>query len=688
MKTKDINKKSVSRRGFFSLHSTLFTLLLLATAIMTACSPDDYGMGGAQYTADQLKAPDAYTVSINGNRVTLTSKLVGCTPLWITPNGRSQEQQLTLALPFAGEYEVTLGAETRAGAVYGEPYKFTLAQNDFTMLDSPLWFYLADKNYLKGSSFPDEQTLIEGISKKWYPNDKDYGLGCTGPVMYMTPYNPTNQEGTFTPEEEANLTYKPITFGRANWAPNWDPGFQSWLIPEDDPYMDSYMEFSMDAANGCVAKVYRGESGSKGSSTGSNMVGKFNLGLLDKEHPTISFSDCYALHHLGGDDMCSNYTQEVIIAEMTPYYLCLVTKRTNSEGPWYIVWNFVSEEVKQTDGACIPKEEVNLLAKSTPVLPEFDNLTTDIFSVENNGVTYVGNSITYTVNEEIPYDILWWNGAQGVDQWQSVTNGAYNNTWAPMPGDDVLENELVLTKNSDGTYSYTYGENEGSVTISGGKLTFSDEVTFLTVANDFRTIAVKGKTFTILEMNAAEGMTLGVPETKDEKGNITSYIVVNLNTKPIGGGQTGPLVVPLTTDYADHSAIEANKYYRLIFYNMYMDPPQGILKDASNVKVKKNQTLKVSFTLKPGLTWTNAPKCALIDNNMKTTWEPGAFDLDDAVLVNTAGETTVTLTNNTGATVKLSDTALQLSIQLDGYLSGFDPENVPDLIQSMTCVIE
>ena len=62
----------------------IFSLLASTLFVFSACSPDDYEMGGAQYTADQLKAPDAYTVDINGNRVTLTSKLVGCTPLWIT----------------------------------------------------------------------------------------------------------------------------------------------------------------------------------------------------------------------------------------------------------------------------------------------------------------------------------------------------------------------------------------------------------------------------------------------------------------------------------------------------------------------------------------------------------------------------------------------------------------------------
>ena len=255
-----------------------------------------------------------------------------------------------------------------------------------------------------------------------------------------------------------------------------------------------------------------------------------------------------------------------------------------------------------------------------------------------------------------------------------------------MPGDDVWDNELTITKNSNGTYSYTYGESEGTMTIGEGTVTFSDEVTFLTVSNDFRTVAVKGTTFTILKMAAAEGMTLGVPDQKDAKGNVTSYLVVNLDTKPIGGGQTGPLVVPLTEDYAEHSWVE-NSCFRLGFHH-YGDGGTGIFKDASSVKLKKGQAIKVTFTLKSDVTWIKAPKCALIDNNIKTTWEPGCFDLEDAVLVNLTGETTVTLVNNTDATQKFTPTCLDLSIQLDGYLDGFDSSVTPDLIQSMKCVIE
>lgn len=654
---------------------------------LAACSPDDYGFGDAQYSADDLKAPDAYTVTVNGNKVDLQSKIYGCTPLWITPSGQSQESALTLELPFAGDYEVTFGAETRSGVVYGEPYKFTLAQNDFSLLSDDKWFLLSDDNFYTGDELPDAETLTQGVSKKWYPCDKDYGLGCTGPLMYMAPYNPTNQEGAFTPEEKANLVYKPVPFGRANWAPNWDPGIQSWLISEDNPYMDSYMIFSMDAANGCVATMYRGESGSKGQSTGTEMTGKFQLGLVDKLHPTISFTDCYAMHNLGFDGVCANYTQDIILAELTPYYMALITKRTNSEGNWYLVWNFVSEEVRNTNGACIPAEESQLLQKSDPVLPEITDLATALFTVENNGVTYIGNQVTYTVNTDAPYDWTWWNGAAAVNAWQNLTNGEYNNTWAPMPGDNVYDNELVISRDSKGAYTYTYGENEGSVTLGENTLTFSQSLKFFAVSNDYRTVAVEGKTFTVLRAAAGEGITLGVPSSANENGITDSYLVVNLDTKPIGAAQTGPTVVELTSDYTGHTWIE-NNCLRLAFHH-YGDGGTGIFKDASKVKLKKEQTIKVTFTLKSGLNWTKAPKCALIDNNIKQTWEPGCFDLDDAATVNLAGETTVTLKNTTGATQKFTSTCLDLSVQLDGCYGGeYGGDVTPDIFEKVTCVIE
>ena len=93
-------------------------------------------------------------------------------------------------LPFAGDYEVTFGVETNGGVVYGEPYKFNLPQNDFSLLNDNKWFYLADQDY-KGGQFPDAETLAAGVKKKWIPCYASFGIGqCSGPVMYALPYDP------------------------------------------------------------------------------------------------------------------------------------------------------------------------------------------------------------------------------------------------------------------------------------------------------------------------------------------------------------------------------------------------------------------------------------------------------------------------------------------------------------------
>lgn len=435
------------------IHNLIYTLLVaMAVFLLASCSPEDFGFGKKTYSPEDLVEGKAYTVTIDGNIVKLESKIPDATPLWVTPVGRKSEQTLDVELPFAGDYEITFGVETPGGIVYGEPYQLSLTKNDFSLLSDDKWFLLADKNYKTGEAFPSAETLAAGVSKKWYPCDGNYNIGrCTGPVMYCSPYDPDGDGKGYTADEETNAVYKDILFGSDNWKPNWDPGFQSWLIPETDPYMDSYMTFSMGAKNGCVATMYRGESGEKGASTGSNMVGKFNLGLGDKTKPTITFNDCYAMHNTGFDAVCSNYTQDIQIVELTPYLLQLVTKRTNSEGNWYLVWNFVSEDVIATKGTCIPKADQDLIETVKPILPTFENIHTDLFTADINGDKYVGSKMTFNLNSETPYDFKWWNGSPNVKAWENVIGGKYNTTWAPALDDKALDGfELTISKKSDG----------------------------------------------------------------------------------------------------------------------------------------------------------------------------------------------------------------------------------------------
>ena len=222
------------------------------------------------------------------------------------------------------------------------------------------------------------------------------------------------------------------------------------------------------------------------------------------------------------------------------------------------------------------------------------------------------------------------------------------------------------------------------MTIADGKLTFDDEITILTASNDTRTVSVTGTEFVVLACEPGEAMTIGVPASKDEKGNIDSYLVATLNFKKIETGATGPTVVPLNTNYGDEGiSWTENGCVRLALYHSWSG--KGLFKDPASVKLKKNQTIKVTFKLKPDvIIWTNTPKCTLCDNMIKGVWEPGCFDLDDAVTVNLSGETTVTLTNTTGASVNWTADCLNLSIQFDGFGEG----DYTDMLESVTCVIE
>ena len=362
------------------------------------------------------------------------------------------------------------------------------------------------------------------------------------------------------------------------------------------------------------------------------------------------------MHNVAFDEVCSNYTQDIQIIELTPYMLQVATKRTNSEGNWYIVWNFVSEEVIATKGECIPKEDSGLIEKAAPVLPAFDNLTTDLFTTEINGVTYVGNQMTFNLNTEAPYDWLWWNGSPSSQKWESVTGGVYNDSWAPAAGDEVEDFELILSKASDGSYNYECGEISGKVSIANGVITFDKEITILTASSDQRTVAVTGNEFTVLGVEAGETLAIGIPESRDENGVVNSYLVANLLYKKIStGGETGPTEIKVDNSKVQIIFGDGNTdRLRLQLYNPWGGDVEWPI-DITKVKLKKNQTLKIQYKVLGGITWNDGakPKTVILDNNIGNAWEDACYELEHAALFDTtAGATqTVTVTNTTSATV-------------------------------------
>ncbi len=632
------------------LKNIINTCMVAAALLFAACSPDEYSLDKPDLQPEDLVAGVAFSVTVDEtNTVTLKSLLpesYNC--FWTQPNGRSQGNEVKIQLPFAGTYEVKFGVDTRGGIVYSEPYQFELTTNNMSLLENPLYEYL---------------TGGVGKSKTWVPVDKNYGVGnCSGPMMYCNPDDVVN-DGSGSTDIAIN-----------HMVPNWDPGFQSWLIPADNAFMDSYMTFSLSDVSGCTITEYRGESGVKGSSTGTTLNGKFNLNVSDKNHPKLSFTDTYLLHHVGADDMCENYTTDLFITELTPYFLQVATMRTNSEGSWWIIWNFIAKDV-QDGKVTIPTDDPGYVNPAKPVLPEIDDLTTKIFTTDINGVSYQGEAMTFLASDEAAYDWMWWNG--GTSAWESVVNGNYGSTWAPKWGDDIADMELTFAKKKDGTYTYTVGGQSGSLEIKDGKLVFDKVVTLFTVNGDERNVALTGKEWQVLKCDPGSELVIGVPDATDGDGNVNTYLVANLTYKAVGGGQTGPVAVPFDASKANNY-IQEDKYFRCQIYNPWGDGNNAI--DPANVKLKKNQKLNVTVKLS-GFTFEKAAKMALCCNRGEEQgWEPDCFNYSRAITVNGDGSYTVSWTNDTGSTVKWDDaqSALTVTMQYTGYCSvapGADEEH-------------
>ena len=615
--------------------------------LLAACTPDDHSLSMPDLQPADLVQGKAYTVDVDAqNTITLKSlldKSYNC--YWIHPNGRAQGNVATLALPFAGTYEVTFGVDTRGGVVYGAPYQFQINTNNMSLLEDPLYTYL---------------TGGVGQSKKWVPVDKDYGVGsCTGPVMYCNPDDVLN-DGSAS---------KDIGINHMN--PNWDPGFQSWLIPQDSPYMKSSMTFTLDDQNGCTVSVYRAEED-------KTYNVKWNLLVEDKNHPTLSFTDAFALHNVGFDEVCANYTTNIVITQLTPYLLQLATMRTNSEGPWWIIWNYIAEDV-QNGTVEIPSDEVELLNPATPSLPEIEGLEKKLFTTDINGVEFEGAEMTYQVSTDAAYDWMWWNGASSA--WESVTKGNYGTNWAPKWDEDaVAENELTLTKKG----AWSYGDKSGSYTIDGSKIVFDQEVSFFTVVGNERTIEVKGKEWQVFKCDPGSELVMGVPAEKDANGAVNTYLVAGFTYKEVGGGQTGPTVVPFIAENVNNY-FEADKYFRCQLYNPWGGGGDAV--DPANIKLKKNQKISVTVRLS-GFTFSQPAKMVLCCNRgEEQSWETDCFNYSRAITVNGDGTYTVSWTNDTGSTVKWDDGTSALTITMQ-YLDYAALADTSDEGLKAACAVE
>lgn len=161
------------------LNYYIYSLIASVMLIFSACSPDEYDLGDKGVTSDDLVEGIAYTIthdSKNPNIVYLESKLgVNYTALWEHPQGRSQEQKVTLKMPFEGTYTVKFGVETRGGVIYGEPTTFDISTFCADFVNDELWSFL---------------TGGVDSEKVWIFDDGSYGYAA-GEMTYADPSKTT-----------------------------------------------------------------------------------------------------------------------------------------------------------------------------------------------------------------------------------------------------------------------------------------------------------------------------------------------------------------------------------------------------------------------------------------------------------------------------------------------------------------
>lgn len=614
------------------MKSKVYSGFLVALLGLASCSQEDYTLVDPGFSSSDLTEGKSYSVSINPetNEVTLQN-LMGSNYLasWVTPQGMAKGNTVTFSLPFAGSYEVTFGVMTKGGLVYAEPYTFNLSNNNFSLLSDEIWTNLAGGVDENGNGNP----------KTWVPMNQKYGnYHGSAPVTYMSPDDVLNN-GTGVTD---------LKIGTDNWCDNWDPGFQSWLIDSDNPYMDSEMTFYLDAQKGSVAEITRcTENGPQQYTT------NFNLNVVDIQRPLISFNSGDMLHATWGDGVCDNYSQELKIIECTPYVLQIATMRTNSEGPWWIVWNFVAKELKE-DPSILPSEGPELVEVVAPELPKYSDLATTLFTIEGDA-TYYASETTLIMNDEKPYDVMYWNGSNG-GSWEWVEG--YGSSWAPSyPEYD--EFALTLSRKSDGSYLASLESAEGSqtsaFTIGENTITFDEGMHFLTAGNQ----VIEGKEFTVLVCSPDdEQVVLGIPDGYDSSNKVNRYLCVNLNIKPIGGGSDGPTLITGfdNSKLTPGSNSDRNGQIECALYHPW-GGTTDFFADNSKLKFKKDQTMSCTFKLS-GIKWKEGatPRAYVGCNEFGNSWDdPNRFNESYATPINLNGETTISIVNNTGATFSFVD---------------------------------
>lgn len=341
-----------------------FSLLSIVAILFTSCSPEEYLMGAKDVTPEDLVEGIAFKIehdATNPNIIILTS-LMGneYTPLWNTPQGRSQEKTVRLNMPFAGNYEVQFGVETRGGYVYGAPATFKV--------DNMFPGFISDEMWTLLSGGP-------GNEKTWYLDLDAQAVSryFLGPLYFYGSEDNWQSAAMYKEGKSGDDVKKELGITDSwNWCPDYKGN--SWMMTAAD-----FGSMTFNLKGGAYVSVLHNSITSRGTENGTYMI--------DTEKHTLKIQGASPLHDSNRDKVVVDWG-DIKIISLTKDAMQLGVIRDpalSGEGICMLVYNFISKDYKDS---WVPGE----VKEPEPTLPA--GWQTDISQTVNKTVKWVLSSET------------------------------------------------------------------------------------------------------------------------------------------------------------------------------------------------------------------------------------------------------------------------------------------------------
>ena len=275
------------------------TVIILAVFIFTSCKKQEYNLDRLLDRSElKFDVIQDLTLDAGGNTVILVNNTPDAIGLWNYGTGISTKSRDTVRFAFEGEYEIKFLVSNGGGITEAEPIKIKVTQDNLNYVSDPLWINL--------SGGP-------GNEKTWVLDYGNHGI-FDGPVYYYEPAT------TWT--EFQNGTAK------LGWAPAWKDN--TWLISANDTA--STMTFSLKG--GPYFKTHKVTEG----------VDESGTYYLDAANKTLTTTGGTILRSQSFIANATNWNNKLVVLSLTENQLQIGVRRTNSEGDYLYVWNYVSKE--------------------------------------------------------------------------------------------------------------------------------------------------------------------------------------------------------------------------------------------------------------------------------------------------------------------------------------------------------